>query len=60
MNEELKEELRDCDTLNEMWTTLNEYYNLDTELGTITKGVVVVAFIKNMDRLVKVTRTPDR
>jgi len=60
MEEDLKEALKKCKTLNEMWATLDTYYDLDKELGTITKGVVVINFIRNLERLMRVTRTPER
>lgn len=60
MNENLKEELNSCNSLNEMWTELNEHYDLDKRLGTITKKVVVINFIRNLDSLLKATRTPER
>ena len=60
MNNELKEDLKGCETLNQMWATLDEYYNLDKPLGTITKGVVINNFIRNLGTLIKATRTPER
>ena len=60
MNEDLKRELKECDTLNEMWIVLDEHYNLDHELGSITKGVVITSFISNLGKLLKATRIPER
>jgi len=60
MDAELHEELKDCDTLNEMWTTLNEYYDLNTKLGVITQKLVVAKFAKNMGKMLRVTRTPKK
>ena len=60
MNQDLKDQLKECDTLNQMWMCLDDYYDLDEPLGRITKGVVLQAFIKNLNTLLKVTRTPER
>lgn len=57
---ELREELKKCNTLNEMWMTLDEWYDLDTELGTITKGVVLIAFTDKFGKLLKATGIPER
>jgi len=60
MPEELKVEVKKCNTLNEMWMTLDEWYDLDTELGTITKKVVVNTFINKFGNLLKATQIPER
>lgn len=60
MDEDLKEDLLECDTLNEMWETLDCYYDLDHSLGTITKKIVVAKFVKNISKLIQFTRTPER
>ncbi len=60
MNDELEEELLKCDSLNEMWEELDEWYDLDMPLGKITKKLVVHAFIKHMGKMLTVTRIPER
>ena len=60
MEEDLKEDLLECSTLNEMWETLDEYYDLDHPLGRITKSLVVAKFVKNIKTLILFTRTPER
>ena len=60
MYQELKDDLADADTLNEMWDTLDEWYDLDTPLSKITKKLVVMAFIKKFDKILMVTRIPER
>lgn len=60
MDNELREELLKCDSLNEMWDELDEWYDLDKPLGKITKKIVVKAFMKHMNMILKVTRIPER
>jgi len=60
MNEELEDELHECNTLNEMWMTLDDHYDLDKPLRPITKNVIVTNFLNNFEKMIKVTRTPER
>lgn len=48
----MKQKLLECNTLNEMWDTLDEHYNFDKKLGFITKRVVVAALMLNIHKLI--------
>jgi len=43
------DELRECNTLNEMFDVLNQHYNLDEKLGVLYKGIV----LSSLPRLIK-------
>lgn len=56
----LKNQLKEADTLNELWDVLDAHYNLDMELGTISKGMIINNLIKNFGLILTITRTPER
>jgi len=51
--EELKKEVGEANTLNEIWAVLDRHYDLDTSLGYVTGKVVKNLLLKNFDTLVK-------
>ncbi len=59
-NEDLKEELKECDTLNQMWMKLDDYYDLDKPIGKIVRSIVVTKLLNNFDKLLIITRIPER
>ena len=58
--ENLNRDVKSCNTLNEMWDTLDQYYNLDKELGFIAKNLVATALVKNIQKIVVITGTKPR
>ncbi len=38
---EIKDELKLCNTLNEMFDVLDEHYDLDQRIGSIGKAIIV-------------------
>jgi len=56
----LREDLKECSTLNEMWMVLDEHYDLDKELRPIAKGITINAFVTKINVLLKATGTPKR
>jgi len=56
----LKDQLKECDTLNELWNVLDAHYDLDKPLGAISKGVIINNLIKNFGLILTITRTPER
>jgi len=57
---ELKAELMECGSLNEIWMRLDDFYDLDIELGKATKTIIVENFVDNFETIITVTRTPER
>lgn len=53
MDEQIKEELKQCKNLNSMWLILNKYYDMNKELGMLGKSAV----INNIHLLIKATGT---
>jgi len=51
-----KKELMKCSTLNEMFDTLDDFYDLDTPVGAITKTLLVT----QLGKAVKFTRAKPR
>ena len=60
LHEEMKEGLLEQDNLNDMFEILDEYYDLDTPIGKITKKLIVSKLMKNIEKIVKVARIPER
>lgn len=56
----LKEEMKEAETLNEMWDVLDEHYDLDMPLKPIAKGMVIGGLIKHIGTVLTLTRTPER
>jgi len=48
---EVEEKLENCNTLNEIFDVLDEYYDLDQQIGPISKVILV----KNVGRIIKIT-----
>lgn len=46
---ELRAELKQCNTLNEMWSALNKFYNLDTNLGAVSKNIVAAQLAQRVE-----------
>lgn len=53
MKEKISAELRGCKTLNQMWTVLNSYYDLDKEIGIVSKSIIVPKLTENIEYLAK-------
>jgi len=43
-----------------MWMTLDEWYDLDTELGSLTKPIIINAFVDKFGKMLEVTGIPER
>jgi len=57
---ELEQDLKSCETLNEMWGALGDYYDLDHPLRPIAKGITIKAFLSRITVLVNMTGTPKK
>ena len=52
----LQNELKNCTTINEAIQVTNKYYDLDSKLGAMSKGIV----ISGIPKLIKMTGTKER
>lgn len=50
--EDLKKEIEEAQSLNEIWGVLDNHYDLDKPLGYITGKVVKSMLIKNFEKLI--------
>lgn len=41
MDKNIKQELKNCKTFNQMVVVLNKHYNLDFKLGSIAKNLII-------------------
>jgi hypothetical protein len=53
---QIKSEMRECKSLNEILDVVNSYYDMDSNLGIMSKGLVVEKILVLVDQL----RIPDR
>ena len=51
MEDKIKQELKNCNTLNEMWAVLNKYWDLDTQLGPLGKPLAVTQLSSKIGRI---------
>lgn len=52
MNEdEIKDRLKSCNTLNEVFDVLDEYYDLDQRMGFISKSIL----LQSVNKIILVT-----
>ena len=54
---DLKKDLQDCETLNEMWGALGDHYDLDRPLRPIAKAITIKAFMSRVTQLMTATGT---
>lgn len=47
----IEAELKKCRTLNEMFTVLNKYYDLDTPISEMLKPITVKKLNENIDKI---------
>ena len=50
--EDMKKEINEATTINEIFNIANKYYDLDIKLGYVTGKIVKVALTKNLEKLV--------
>lgn len=53
---EVEEKLQNCNTLNEIFDVLDDYYDLDQQIGPISKIILV----KNVGKIIKITGAKKR
>lgn len=54
--EEIEEELKLCNTLNEVFDVLDKYYDLDQRMGIISKSIL----IPNVNKIIRITGAKKR
>ena len=56
MVNEIKDELKSCDTLNEIFDVLDKYYDLDQRIGLIGRSIIV----NGVNRIILITGAKKR
>lgn len=50
---DIKKDLQECNTLNEMFAVLNKHYDLDTRLGSLQKPLAISQIGSRMEFIAK-------